>query len=76
MYVMPWLLKKFIEKQRKKFYDENHSRKNSTKRKSDEGDEVNVHAKHKKQITSDDIGEYVNFKEIKDNDSSKLKKDK
>lgn len=76
MYVMPWLLRKYIERQRKKFYGEGHSKRGHSAKGSDEGEEVHVNIKHKKKISSDDIGEYVDFKEIKDKDKSKPKKKK
>ncbi len=77
MYVMPWLLRKFIERQRKKFYgDDPKSKRRSSQKKKDYGDEVNVNIKNKRQITSDDIGEYVDYKEIKDKDTKKSKKKK
>jgi len=72
---MPWLLRRFIERQRKKFYGDNYSkRKNSRQKKKDHGDEVNVNIKHKRQISSDDVGEYVDYKEIKDKESNKKPK--
>jgi len=70
MYVMPWLLRKFIERHRKKFYGDNYHGRRSSKKKSKEGD-VHVKQKQKKQISSDDLGEYVDYKEIKDKDTSK-----
>lgn len=75
MYIMPWLLKKLIEKQRKKYYGDKYSKRKSSQRKrTDYGNEVKDNVEHKRKITSDDIGEYVDFKEIKENDTSKSKK--
>lgn len=77
MYVMPWLLRKFIERQRKKFYGDDHkSKRRSNQKKKDYGDDVHANIKNKRQITSDDIGEYVDYKEIKDKDTKNSKKKK
>jgi len=76
MYVMPWLLRKFIERQRKKFYGEDHSKRGHSKQSSDEREDVHINIKGKKKVSSDDIGEYVDFKEIKDKDTSGSKSKK
>ncbi len=70
MYVMPWLLRKFIERQSKKFYGENYHGRRSSQKEPKEGD-VHVKQKHKTQISSENLGEYVDYKEIKDKDTSK-----
>lgn len=65
---MPWLLKRFIKKQQKKYYNKNYYNKehnhNYNKKKTNT----------KKQLSSDDIGEYVDYKEIKNDKNYKEKK--
>ena len=75
MYILPWLLKWFIRRQQKKYYGERYSSSQGRERKKrqKEGD-VNISYKKRKQISSDEIGEYVDYKEIKDKNSSKKKK--
>ncbi|GEM_PF-810931 len=74
MYIMPWLLKKFIERQRKKYYGQGSTFGGSRHgRRQKEGD-TRISYKQGKQKSSDEIGEYVDFKEIKDKNTSKKKK--
>ena len=62
-YLFPWLLKSFVRKQQRKFYDQ-QPHKQAPKRKEGE-----VHIKSKGQKSSkndDDLGDYVDFEEVSD----------
>ncbi len=73
LYIMPWLLKKFIERQRKKYYERTGQKDNSYNTKNKSERDINISNNGKKQLSTDDVGEYVDFKEIKDDDTSKNK---
>lgn len=65
-YLLPYLVKRFIEKQKEKFYNANpHMQKeyadNNNKK---EGEiEINRYTKNNR-VNSDSVGEYVDFEEL------------
>jgi hypothetical protein len=60
-YVLPWLLKRFINKQQEKF-NQQHSN-NFSSRSRNEG-EVEITASPNKSTKHDDLGEFVDYEEI------------
>lgn len=62
-YVFPWLLKRFINKQQEKFYNRNQSSYSRSERR--EG-EVKITGTPQKSNKTDDLGEYVEYEEIRD----------
>ncbi len=62
-YVFPWLLKRFINKQQEKFYNQTQSGNSRTERQ--EG-EVKITGAPQRSSKKDDLGEYVDYEEIKD----------
>jgi hypothetical protein len=58
--LLPWIIKRFINKQQQKFYREQTNGHGRQKR---EG-EVNVKYKKKEKQGGDNVGEYVDYEEL------------
>lgn len=67
-YLLPYIVKRFVEKQKEKFYQANpHMRKDEeeTQKKHRKDGEVNIkHTTKSKKLNTDDVGEYVDFEDI------------
>ena len=72
--IIPWLLKRQLNKFKKKFYEQNQSRQAYSRKRQKGGVNVSMDKKSKKKFDSDNIGEYVDFEEI--NDDQDNNKDK
>lgn len=69
-YILPWLIKRYIKKTKKKFYQQNFGADPGfqKKQKKSEG-KINIKTgkKKKKDKRDDGLGEYVDYEEIDDN---------
>lgn len=66
-YLIPWFVARYIKKMTERM-QQNHG----NAKKNDENDGLNINYHQKKEpIIDPEIGEYVDFEEIKDNESSK-----
>lgn len=76
MYIFPLLVRWFINKQKKKFYQQNpHMRPPETEEKKKRGVKFSSPGgSSKTQKSTDQIGEYVDFEELKDEEQKKKKK--
>lgn len=60
-YVLPWLLKRFINKQQEKYYQQNG---NPPNRSNQQEGEVKITSAPNRVGKNDDLGEYVDYEEI------------
>lgn len=76
MYVFPLLVRWFINKQKKKFYEQNpHMRPPDSGKEKKRGVKFSqTGSASKRNKSADNIGEYVDFEEIKDDKEKKEKK--
>lgn len=63
-YVLPWWLKRFVTKQQKK-----HNRYYQDGKDNEEGD-IGISKETDDSIVNPDVGEYIDFKEIDDNNDN------
>ncbi|MEX2380265.1 MAG: DUF4834 family protein [Vicingaceae bacterium] len=64
--LVPYLLKRFIKKQEGRFYQNFNS--NADKRGEESTGEVNIKGKQKKSHKSDQLGDYVDYEEVSENE--------
>ena len=71
-YILPWLVKRYIKKTKKKFYQQNFGtdpgfQKKQKQKKSEGKINIKTEKKKKKDKRDDGLGEYVDYEEIDDN---------
>lgn len=64
--LVPYLLKLFIKKQQNKFY-QNHNQASHYEHEQKTG-EVNIKGKQKKSHNNDQLGDYVDYEEVPENE--------
>lgn len=63
-YLLPYLVRRYIEKQKEKFYNSGpFADYNANRQQSKEG-EINIHKKPQQNQSKEKIGEYVDFEDI------------
>ena len=63
-YVFPWLVKKYIERVKKKFYEDNPQYRERQEKKA--GDMTISYKEKQDQPDTDKLGEYTDFEDIKE----------
>ncbi|MFO8086386.1 MAG: DUF4834 family protein [Bacteroidales bacterium] len=67
-FILPWLVRRYVNNAKKKFYEQNHNY-DQQKKKRNEG-EINVETKNQQSSAGkegkDKLGDYVDFEEVDD----------
>ncbi|MDX9942898.1 MAG: hypothetical protein RBS53_11830 [Bacteroidales bacterium] len=63
-YVFPWLVKRYIERAKKKFYSDNPQFREKQEKKK--GDMTITYKEEQDQPDTDKLGEYTDFEDIKE----------
>ena len=71
-YVLPYLVKRYVNKAKKNFYEKQQANRDNDYDKSKEG-EVNIKYKknQKSKSSKDELGDYIDFEEVEDDNSDK-----
>ena len=73
--IIPWLLKRQLNKFKNKYHEQNQSQRRHSGKYRKGNVNISMDEKGKRKFDSDNIGEYVDFEEI-DNNNQKKDKDK
>ena len=69
-YILPWLVRRYMKNVEKKFYQDQYQEKSKQKKRKKEGD-ININTKSSKSSSKgsdDELGDYVDFEEIDDDE--------
>ncbi len=68
--IIPWLLKRQLNKYKKKYYERNQGGRKYSGKQRNKDVNISIKTKDKKRFDSDNIGEYIDFEEIEDNNKN------